>query len=38
MSAEQLEKMQQEQMALQQEIMELEKAEPVKNVRRNWPI
>jgi len=33
MSSEQLEKMQQEQMALQQEIMELEKAEPLKNVR-----
>jgi hypothetical protein len=33
MSAEQLEKMQQEQYALEQEVMELEKAEPTKNVR-----
>jgi len=31
MSAEQLEKMQQEQYALEQEVMELEKAEPTKN-------
>ena len=33
MSAEQLEKMQQEQYALEQEVMELEKAEPTRSVR-----